>query len=244
VAGKGLSDTNYTQDEKTKLAGIANGAQVNPGVATASADGLMSAGDKSRLDTLNPPGTVIQTFIRSAAVRAQKRLLDLTGQIISITGTYAELAANVYCGDALNATEPWFYKCDASGNRTTSGAYMKMPDCRGLFLRGAGANSMYKGANDTPYDGKSIGAYIPDAIRDIKGQVNGSIVANEWEGLFSSPTGAFYVFDRNSVPRMAVRSLVTDTPPNKELGFAASYSVPTSHENRPASISAMVCITY
>ena len=49
VAGKGLSDTNYTQDEKTKLAGIANGAQVNPGVATASANGLMSASDKSRL---------------------------------------------------------------------------------------------------------------------------------------------------------------------------------------------------
>jgi hypothetical protein len=46
---------------------------------------------------------------------------------------------------------------------------MRVLDHRGLFSRAAGQNSKYKMANDAPYDGKSIGAYISDAIRDIKG---------------------------------------------------------------------------
>ena len=50
ATGKGLSDQNYTAAEKTKLAGIETGAQVNPGVATTSANGLMSAADKTKLD--------------------------------------------------------------------------------------------------------------------------------------------------------------------------------------------------
>lgn len=50
VSGKGLSTNDYTTVEKTKLAGIAAGAQVNPGAATASAAGLMSAADKNKLD--------------------------------------------------------------------------------------------------------------------------------------------------------------------------------------------------
>lgn len=50
VTGKALSDNNYTTAEKTKLAGIEAGAEVNPGNATTSAAGLMSASDKSKLD--------------------------------------------------------------------------------------------------------------------------------------------------------------------------------------------------
>jgi hypothetical protein len=50
VPGKGLSTNDYTTSEKTKLSGIAAGAQVNPGAATTSAAGLMSAADKSKLD--------------------------------------------------------------------------------------------------------------------------------------------------------------------------------------------------
>ena len=69
VSGKGLSDQNYTAAEKTKLAGIEAGAEVNvqadwnqsdssaddfiknkPGNATTSAAGLMSAADKTKLN--------------------------------------------------------------------------------------------------------------------------------------------------------------------------------------------------
>ena len=69
VSGKALSDNNYTDAEKTKLAGIAVGAEVNvqsdwnqtsssaddfiknkPGNATTSVAGFMSSSDKSKLD--------------------------------------------------------------------------------------------------------------------------------------------------------------------------------------------------
>ena len=47
-----LDGESYTSAEKTKLAGIEAGAQVNPSVATSSANGLMAASDKSKLDGL------------------------------------------------------------------------------------------------------------------------------------------------------------------------------------------------
>ena len=52
VDGMGLSANSYTTNEKAKLAGIEAGAQVNPDVASAEADGLMSADDKSRFDAV------------------------------------------------------------------------------------------------------------------------------------------------------------------------------------------------
>jgi len=42
----------FTTTEKSKLSGIASGAQVNPGNATGSAPGLMSNTDKSKLDNI------------------------------------------------------------------------------------------------------------------------------------------------------------------------------------------------
>jgi len=51
VAYEGEANTNaYTDAEKSKLSGIEAGAQVNPSVATTSADGLMSSADKAKLD--------------------------------------------------------------------------------------------------------------------------------------------------------------------------------------------------
>lgn len=51
TAYEGQTNTNaYTDAEKSKLSGIAAGAQVNPPVATTSANGLMSSADKSKLD--------------------------------------------------------------------------------------------------------------------------------------------------------------------------------------------------
>lgn len=62
VSGKALSDNNYTNAEKTKLAGIAEGAQVNPGEATTSAAGLMSAADKTKLDGVQAGAEVNRTY--------------------------------------------------------------------------------------------------------------------------------------------------------------------------------------
>lgn len=62
VSGKALSDNNYTTAEKTKLAGIEEGAQVNPGEATTSASGLMSAADKTKLDGVQAGAEVNRTY--------------------------------------------------------------------------------------------------------------------------------------------------------------------------------------
>lgn len=51
-SGKGLSESNFTQAEKDKLAGIEAGAEANPGVATEDATGLMSAADKKALESI------------------------------------------------------------------------------------------------------------------------------------------------------------------------------------------------
>ena len=81
VSGKGLSDQNFTAAEKTKLAGIAAGAEVNvqsdwnqsdttaddfiknkPVNATSSAAGFMSASDKSKLDGVQAGAQVNRTY--------------------------------------------------------------------------------------------------------------------------------------------------------------------------------------
>jgi hypothetical protein len=190
------------------------------------------------------PGDLVYTAIATSAIRAQHRLLDLTGQIIAITGTYAALAANVYVGDAANPSAGAFYKCDASGNRTTSGAYMRMPDCRGIFLRGTGAQTRTITWTDsqgvshsinTTYDGKVIGTFIGDAIRRIWGSINAN-GAVAWQ----LPYGAFYL-DEETSPGPASRG---DLSKPTLLVFDSSRAVPTDSSNHPASISAMICITF
>ena len=67
------------------------------------------------------------------------RVILLQGQVIEIA-SYPLLAAAVYVGDANNATAPAFYKTsDSAGTiRSTSGAYMVLPDTRAVSLKGVG----------------------------------------------------------------------------------------------------------
>lgn len=58
-SGKGLSSEDYTTAEKTKLAGVEAGAQVNPGSATTTDAGLMSAADKVKLDGIAAGATAV-----------------------------------------------------------------------------------------------------------------------------------------------------------------------------------------
>jgi hypothetical protein len=44
------------------------------------------------------------------------------------------------------------------------GLFMKIEDARGLFFRNAGANSMKRAANNTPYDGGFVGSFRQDQI--------------------------------------------------------------------------------
>lgn len=54
--------------------------------------------------------------------------------------SYGALALVIYCGDANNATAAWGYRCTSSATpsttRSTTGAYIVLPDARGEYSRG------------------------------------------------------------------------------------------------------------
>lgn len=115
VSGKGLSDQNYTAAEKTKLAGIEAGAEVNvqpdwnqsdtsaddyiknkPANATTSSDGFMSAADKTKLNGIEAgaqvnPG-VATTSANGLMSSADKLKLDKVKILIATATTQASVS--------------------------------------------------------------------------------------------------------------------------------------------------------
>jgi hypothetical protein len=106
VAGKGLSTNDYTDAEKTKLAGVAAGAEVNvqsdwnaqsgaaqilnkPGNATSGAAGLMSAADKGKLDGLNAGNVAYDPTDTYTDGTVGKELGDLADDILGISADIA-----------------------------------------------------------------------------------------------------------------------------------------------------------
>jgi hypothetical protein len=104
---------------------------------------------------------------------------------------------------------------------------MKLPDCRGLFLRGAGTGSY--GSN---YAGGSIGQFIADATREASGYL-GAVPGDPGND------GVFYKGGGNG-------TYYTTNPGygSQDRCFALSRMVPTAAEIRPASISLYPCITF
>jgi hypothetical protein len=199
-----------------------------------------------------PPGVVVSTAIPTQAQRAANRLLDLAGDAIPVAGPYAHMVANVYCGDALNDTAPSYYRCTdqskPNDSRSTTGAYMKLPDCRGIFMRGAGQNGEHTMAGGTPYDGKAIGEFVGDAIQNITGKLSAGGGINMVQHPYgfapaNNPASAIYT---QAAYTGTNRPAGTDAKVNNnhEAIFDASRVVRTAAENRPASISAYYCITY
>ena len=87
-----------------------------------------------------------------------------------------------------------------------------------------------------PYDGNEIGTFFSDAIRNIAGSLssNGYIFIANQVGLFSTnPPGIWSFAGNQTTPYGTVSAK-----------FDASHVVPTAHENRPVSTSALFCISY
>lgn len=65
--------------------------------------------------------------------------LKANGAAVSLAA-YGALASNIYCGDSLNATALFGYRCDDPANpstsRSTTGSHIVLPDLRGEFVRG------------------------------------------------------------------------------------------------------------
>jgi hypothetical protein len=175
-------------------------------------------------------------FHPTALQLATWRCLPLQGQIIQIS-MYQRLCDMMYVGDAANAAAGWWYKAADPGGtvRDVNGAYMRVLDHMGLFSRAAGQNSLYKMANNTPYDGMSIGVYLGDAIRNITGYIGYLPEAGgqQNDAIYDDETyhGSIQVGPSYNVPTYGA-------------ALNASLQVPVALENRPASISAYICIKY
>jgi hypothetical protein len=164
-------------------------------------------------------GKVVELFwTPSTADLIKYRILPLDGRTID-AATYPDLVAKVGT---------------------------KLPNCRGLFLRGAGSQSI---ANVSPltgstlYDGGAIGKYIADAIRNIVGELD--IVGNNSAGFFSDGfSGALNYRATTGTTKVFENSVNTGSNTFRGVKLNAASSIPTAAENRPASVSVYVCITY
>jgi len=186
-----------------------------------------------------PPGMIVTGFF-SPARAAVMRVMPMEGQLAPVAA-YPRLVDAVWQGALLNDTVPCLYRCDANGDRNAAGDFLYIPDARGLFFRNAGANSIVRPTGGTLYDGNDVGSFIGDAIRDITGTIY-------------DPGSLGFVFP-GTPTRMGALSLGQQNRINSTLStgqgtlaysmsFNASLAVPTAHENRSASVSVAVYISY
>jgi len=131
------------------------------------------------------PGMGVMYWKNDTPAALGDRVLLLQGQVILIA-TYPLLAAAVYCGDANNATAPAFYKTsDAGGTtRSTTGAYMVLPDTRGLSLKGVGDATVNGRTKTGP---ASLGEVQED---QIQGHWHNFLISNGGGALGANITNA------------------------------------------------------
>lgn len=106
---------------------------IQQGAAATQSNHLLTLGQASAL------ATPVGQYGFFAFGTAPDGWLKANGAAIPVAG-YAALAARLYCGDANNATALYGYRCTnpttPSTTRSTTGAYIVLPDARAEFLRG------------------------------------------------------------------------------------------------------------
>jgi len=110
--------------------------------------------------SFTPVGTLISTSVQAALAELDTRVtngipagkrgefysatapigwLKANGAVVPVA-SYMNLTAAIYCGDANNATAVWGYRCTnpatPTTTRSTTGAYIVLPDGRGEYSRG------------------------------------------------------------------------------------------------------------
>ncbi|MGX7745919.1 hypothetical protein, partial [Rhodopseudomonas parapalustris] len=130
-----------------------NGVQGNVDVLTAVIGALASLNSTDKTSIVNAINSVIT---KAADDRRGQYFpwwydtpptgaLILNGQAVSRT-TYALLDAKMYCGDAKNATSPYWYRTTSasspSANRSTTGQYLVLPDIvtENRYIRATGGS--------------------------------------------------------------------------------------------------------
>ncbi|MDR2740122.1 MAG: hypothetical protein LBB68_09890 [Treponema sp.] len=170
----------------------------------------------------------------SVAEMIRMRVIPLEGQALPIS-QYQDLF-NIEWSPAIQESGNWWYRCTSNGTRDSDGGYFRILDHRGVASRAAGVNSIYKMANDTPYDGGSIGEFIKDAIRNISGYTTDVASFGSY-----GTTGVFFSVNAGQNGGSGIFY------PIVRLGFDVSRVYGADHiadEVRGASISSYLCIKF
>jgi len=87
--------------------------------------------------TYSPVGTVFMSHTQQDPSYWGFRFLELVGQGI-VRNNYPELDTFCYVGDGNNGTADAYYRANDAGglSRSPTGAYLILPDMRGVFVRG------------------------------------------------------------------------------------------------------------
>lgn len=139
AAGSAATATTQATTATTKASNAATSATAaqaaQTAAETAQAAAAASAATAASFASSFEAGE-IQLFARNTPPTGR---LAANGAAVAVA-TYGRLATAIYCGDAANPTASWGYKCtnpaSPATTRSTTGAYIVLPDVRGEFLRG------------------------------------------------------------------------------------------------------------
>lgn len=118
------------------------------------------------------------------------------------------------------------------GSRTAKdGRWSISADGQTVYLPAPG--SAFRRPHD-PTNGRALGAYQGDAIRNITGTTN-TAIGGSGAGMFTSGSGAFVLSNVSSDP---ILNTTGSSNRYREIAFDSSRVVPTAEENRPENFTA------
>lgn len=155
------------------------------------------------------PGTICLYARNQAPATVGERILLLQGQTIA-TATYPDLCNAVYVGDALNNTAgvPFYLSSDSGGvTRSTTGAYLTLPDARGVTIRGI----------DTAQARDPLGNSRGGAAGAANGSIELDALQGHFHGMAPAATGFVYLVASGGTGQISAGSttataLVTGAP--------------------------------
>ncbi|MFJ3316108.1 hypothetical protein ACIPLR_12165 [Herbaspirillum huttiense] len=189
------------------------------------------------INTIFPPGMRGDFFTTAAPTG----WLKANGAAIPV-GSYGSLATAIYCGDALNATAPWGYRCtnpaNPSGSRSATGAYIVLPDARGEFVRGWDDG---RGVDS----GRSLWGWQAGQVLYHSHGASASSDGNHAHGYTTGgqvPPGSGYATGSGNTDHINAASDTTTYSGTHSHGIAVT---PTGgSENLVRNLAALVCIKY
>ena len=190
------------------------------------------------------------TKVRKSVIDPAQVIPDMAGQsgkVLSTDGTklkwvWGRIVGEI-CRFSFDTPPAGFFALDGSRIVNGTNDFPALANCGSRFITISGNDLILKDLVDfgrgKGSSGRSVGSFEGDAIRNITGDIGNNLYSYGWAGTSTwSATGAF----RNSSDTGPVlKGQVHEASP-KRFSFDASRVVPTSSENRPKSLTELVCI--